>query len=83
MDAGNKKRVTRRMKQGSIREETLDPGNWDGIRALGHRMLDDMMDHQKNIASLPFGFTTKEAIGDICVPLTEEGETGFYTRGDA
>jgi glutamate/tyrosine decarboxylase-like PLP-dependent enzyme len=37
-------------------------------------MLDDMMDHQKNIASLPFGFTTKEAIGDICVPLTEEGE---------
>jgi len=72
--AQNKKRATRRVKPGSIREETLDPESWDGIRALGHRMLDDMMDHQKNIASLPFSFTTKEAVSDICVPLTEEGE---------
>jgi len=72
--AQNKKRATRRVKPGSIREETLDPESWDGIRALGHRMLDDMMYHQKNIASLPFSFTTKEAVSDICVPLTEEGE---------
>ncbi len=74
VDSQSKKRATRSMKPGSVREETLDPESWDGIRALGHRMLDDMMDHQKNIASLPFSFTTKEAVSDICVPLTEEGE---------
>ncbi|MGI9105134.1 MAG: pyridoxal phosphate-dependent decarboxylase family protein [Pyrinomonadaceae bacterium] len=26
-------------------EETLDPQNWDDLRALGHRMLDDMIEH--------------------------------------
>lgn len=31
-------------------EETLDPENWEAFRALGHKMLDDMLDH---LASLP------------------------------
>jgi glutamate/tyrosine decarboxylase-like PLP-dependent enzyme len=74
VDSQSKKRATGNMKSGSAREETLDPENWNGIRALGHRMLDDMMDHQKNIASLSFSFPTKESVSDICVPLTEEGE---------
>ena len=25
--------------------QTLDPQNWDELRALGHRMLDDMLDY--------------------------------------
>ena len=25
--------------------ETLDPQNWDELRAQGHRMLDDMIDY--------------------------------------
>jgi aromatic-L-amino-acid decarboxylase len=29
--------------------ETLDPQNWDEIRAQGHRMLDDMIDYIANI----------------------------------
>jgi hypothetical protein len=29
--------------------ETLDPKNWDDIRAQGHRMLDDMIDYVANI----------------------------------
>jgi len=73
IDAQKKKRMAG-MKPGSPREETLDPEDWGAIRALGHRMLDDMMDHQKNIASLPFSFFPKEKVEDICVPLTEEGE---------
>ncbi|MGI8772310.1 MAG: pyridoxal phosphate-dependent decarboxylase family protein, partial [Acidobacteriaceae bacterium] len=28
-----------------LRERTLDPDNWDELRTLGHRMLDDMLDH--------------------------------------
>jgi glutamate/tyrosine decarboxylase-like PLP-dependent enzyme len=33
--------------------ETLDPQNWDEIRAQGHRMLDDMFDYAANIRDRP------------------------------
>jgi glutamate/tyrosine decarboxylase-like PLP-dependent enzyme len=33
--------------------ETLDPENWDAIRAQGHRMLDDMIDYVANIRERP------------------------------
>ncbi len=33
--------------------ETLDPQNWDEIRAQGHRMLDDMIDYAANIRDRP------------------------------
>ena len=33
--------------------ETLDPQNWDDIRAQGHRMLDDMFDYAANIRERP------------------------------
>jgi glutamate/tyrosine decarboxylase-like PLP-dependent enzyme len=33
--------------------ETLDPDNWDGVRALGHRMLDDMFDHLAHVREHP------------------------------
>jgi aromatic-L-amino-acid/L-tryptophan decarboxylase len=33
--------------------ETLDPQNWDDIRAQGHRMLDDMIDYVANIRERP------------------------------
>ena len=32
---------------------TLDPANWDEIRAQGHRMLDDMFDYAANIRERP------------------------------
>jgi aromatic-L-amino-acid decarboxylase len=32
---------------------TLDPQNWDEIRAQGHRMLDDMLDYAANIRDRP------------------------------
>ena len=34
-------------------EETLDPGDWESIRALGHRMIDDMLDYMKNLRERP------------------------------
>ena len=55
-------------------EYTLDPENWDGSRALGHRMLDDMMRYQQTIRSRRFNAPTEEAIEQICVALTAEGE---------
>jgi glutamate/tyrosine decarboxylase-like PLP-dependent enzyme len=33
--------------------ETLDPQDWDGIRAQAHRMLDDMIDHIATVRERP------------------------------
>jgi aromatic-L-amino-acid decarboxylase len=55
-------------------EETLDPENWDELRALGHRMLDDMINHQRDIAEKKQVFATENAIKNICIPLPENGE---------
>jgi aromatic-L-amino-acid decarboxylase len=56
------------------RDITLDPDNWDALKTLGHRMLDDMLTHQQTIRSQPFSFPPKAAIQEICVPLTVEGD---------
>jgi glutamate/tyrosine decarboxylase-like PLP-dependent enzyme len=34
-------------------EETLDPANWDELRSLGHRMLDDMLDYLATVRARP------------------------------
>jgi len=34
-------------------EETLDPANWDDIKAIGQQMLDEMMHYLQNISSKP------------------------------
>ncbi len=34
-------------------EETLDPDNWDSMRKLGHKMLDDMLDYMKTVRERP------------------------------
>ena len=34
-------------------EETLDPGNWDEIKAIGQQMVDEMMQYLQNISSKP------------------------------
>ena len=34
-------------------ELTLDPEDWDKMRALGHQMIDDMMDYLQNIKQSP------------------------------
>ncbi len=56
------------------KEETLDPENWEELRGLGHQMLDNMLDYVKSIRSRQTLSPTEEAIKEICVPLSEEGE---------
>src|SRR5512138_519047 len=34
-------------------ERSLDPANWDAMRALGHRMLDDVIAHLETIGERP------------------------------
>ena len=57
-----------------VREETLDPENWEDMRALGHKMLDDMIDHQRDIGKKDSKFPPPEAVNKIYAPLTEQGE---------
>ena len=33
------------MNNQPIQEESLDPQDWDAMKALGHQMVDDMMDY--------------------------------------
>ena len=33
--------------------ESLDPENWENLRSLGHRMVDDMMDYLQNVRERP------------------------------
>jgi glutamate/tyrosine decarboxylase-like PLP-dependent enzyme len=40
-------------KEALPREETLDPQDWDAMRRLGHRMVDDMMDYLQTIRDRP------------------------------
>ena len=32
---------------------SLDPADWSGLRALGHRMVDDMVAHLAHVADGP------------------------------
>jgi len=34
-------------------DETLDPQDWEGLRSLGHRMLDDMVDYLRDVRARP------------------------------
>jgi glutamate/tyrosine decarboxylase-like PLP-dependent enzyme len=34
-------------------EENLDPEDWESMRALGHRMLDDMLDYLRTVGERP------------------------------
>ncbi|HTI03025.1 MAG TPA: pyridoxal-dependent decarboxylase [Acidisoma sp.] len=45
----------------------LDPENWDELRHLGHRMLDDMLDHLRDLRSQP-----------VWQPLPPETRAGFH-----
>lgn len=39
--------------EGLAVEESLDPQNWDELRSLGHRMLDDMLDFLSTLRERP------------------------------
>jgi aromatic-L-amino-acid decarboxylase len=41
------------MSQADSKAVSLDPGDWDDLRAQGHRMLDDMFDNLETVAERP------------------------------
>ena len=62
-------------------EHSLDPSDWATLRALGHRMLDDMLDHVERVRErpvwVPMPETAKAALRRP-LPRTGQGEAGAY-----
>ena len=46
-------------------EETLDPQDWDGMRRLGHRMVDDMFDYLEHVRERPVWQPYPPEVGDF------------------
>ena len=61
-------RLLREAPPQSTSSETLDPKDWDDIRALGHRMLDDMIDYAADIRDRP-----------VWQPIPDEVRARFHT----
>jgi aromatic-L-amino-acid/L-tryptophan decarboxylase len=56
------------------REETLDPENWEEMRALGHKMLDDMITRMETIRDHKFCWPSENEVKNVRIPLPLEGE---------
>ena len=56
-------------------EESLDPRDWNELRALGHRMLDDMLDHLAGLREKPVWQPVPDAVqAALHQPLPREGQ---------
>ena len=54
-------------------EETLDPQDWEELRSLGHRMLDDMLDYLRDVRDRPvWQSPTADARAVIAGPLPRD-----------
>ncbi|MDR3505562.1 MAG: cytochrome D ubiquinol oxidase subunit I, partial [Acidocella sp.] len=65
---------------------TLDPADWTALRALGHQMLDDMVDHLSGIRKQPVWRPMPPAVRDgFTVPLPASGTApeALYERFQA
>ncbi|HLF83211.1 MAG TPA: cytochrome D ubiquinol oxidase subunit I, partial [Blastocatellia bacterium] len=43
-------------------EESLDPQDWEELRSLGHRMLDDMLDYLSTLREKPAWQAVPESV---------------------
>ncbi|HEX8706825.1 MAG TPA: pyridoxal-dependent decarboxylase [Pyrinomonadaceae bacterium] len=56
-------------------EETLDPQDWEALRALGHRMVDDMLAYLENVRDRPVWQPIPDEVrAHFRQPLPVEGE---------
>ena len=63
-------------------EETLDPEDWDELRALGHRMIDDMFGHLASVRARPVWRPVPEEVrarlDDAPLPLDPSDAAEVY-----
>lgn len=64
-------------------EETLDPQDWDSMRALGHRMMDDMLDYLRNVRERPVWQPVPEEVkSSLNLPLPTEPQSAEAVYAD-
>lgn len=59
----------------------LDPADWPALRALGHRMLDDMLDHLSGVRAMPVWQPMPDALREELqekLPRTPQGAEASY-----
>ncbi len=64
-------------------EKSLDPENWDELRALGHRVMDDMVDYLQTIRDRPVWQPLPESakrLFSLPLPLSGSGASAVYDR---
>ncbi|MGH7570082.1 MAG: pyridoxal phosphate-dependent decarboxylase family protein [Gemmatimonadales bacterium] len=65
-------------------ELTLDPQNWDELRTLGHRMVDDMLDYLATVRERPvwqpFPDAVKARLAGEPVPRTPQPAAAVYEQ---
>lgn len=62
-------------------EETLDPRDWDELRLLGHRMIDDMLDYLSALRDKPVWQVVPESVKhnlEQPLPREPEGAAAVY-----
>ena len=45
--------IVNRKKENTMSEETLDPEDWESMRNLGHKMVNDMVNYLKTVRERP------------------------------
>lgn len=64
-------------------EETLDPQDWDKLRALGHQMVDDMFAHMQSLREQPvwqpYPETARREIGGPLPTAPEDAKKVYET----
>lgn len=64
-------------------ETSLDPENWDELRALGHRVLDDMVDYLQTIRDRPVWQPLPESaqrLFSMPLPASGSGASAVYDQ---
>jgi aromatic-L-amino-acid/L-tryptophan decarboxylase len=67
-----------------LRDASLDPQDWSGLRALGHRMLDDMFDQLEEAQEGPvwrkMPQAVRDALQDVGLPHAPSPPAEVYER---
>ena len=64
-----------------MREETLDPQDWEAFRALAHRMVDEMLDVQRTVRERPVWRPVPDAVDarfEEARPVEGQGAEATY-----
>ena len=67
----------------TFEEESLDPQNWDEMRALGHRMIDDMLTYLQTVRERPVWQPTPDRVKQqLKAPLPVEPQSAAAAYQD-